>query len=150
VCRRTLHNVHDAEDACQASFLVLARRAGSIRKRACLASWLHSVAYRAASRLRRDLARRHARERPCPDEPPAPVHDVSWRDVQAVVDAELARLPERFRAPLLLCYLEGKTRDQAASELGWSLDTLRGRLERGRNLLRARLTRRGLTLSAAL
>src|SRR5207253_2093891 len=73
-----------------------------------------------------------------------------WREVRAVLDEEIAHLPQRLQAPLLLCYLEGKTRDEAAQELGWSLGVLRGRLERGRELLRARLTRRGLTLSAAL
>src|SRR5262249_52368334 len=76
--------------------------------------------------------------------------EVSWQDVRVALYEELARLPERFRAPLVLCYLEGKTRDEAARELGWSVGTLRGRLERGRDLLRSRLTRRGLALSAVL
>ncbi|MFL5342505.1 MAG: sigma factor-like helix-turn-helix DNA-binding protein, partial [Gemmataceae bacterium] len=81
---------------------------------------------------------------------PAAAEDLSWREVQAVVDEELARLPERFRAPLVLCYLEGLTRDEAARHLNWTLGTLRGRLDRGRELLRSRLTRRGLALPAAL
>src|SRR5262249_23571697 len=96
------------------------------------------------------VARRSAHERPAVDVPQAEASNITWRDVRTVLDEELQRLPERFRAPLLLCYLEGKTRDEAARELGWSLGTLRGRLERGRELLRTRLTRRGLTLSAAL
>jgi RNA polymerase sigma factor (sigma-70 family) len=149
VCRRLLKDAHDAEDACQAAFLVLARRAGSIRKRESVGSWLYGVAYRAAANLRRQVARRRGREVPAVDlaQPPA---EVGWREVRAVLDEELQRLPERFRAPLLLCCLEGRTRDEAAQELGWSVGTLRGRLERGRELLRARLKRRGVGLSSAL
>ncbi len=151
ICRRTLRHAHDAEDACQATFLVLARKAGAIRKMESLPSWLHGVAYHVATNLRRDMARRNAREasltEPFGADAPA---DISQREAQAVLDEELARLPAKYRAPLVLCYLEGKTRDEAAQELGWSLGTLKGRLERGRELLRRRLTRRGLTFSAAL
>ncbi len=150
VCRRVLHHAHDAEDACQAAFLVLARKAGSIRKGDSVGSWLHGVAFRAAANLKRQVARRHARERPAVDVPQADAGDVSWREVRAVLDEELRRLPARYQAPLVLCYLEGKTRDEAAHELGWSQGTLRGRLERARDLLRTRLARRGLTLSASL
>src|SRR5262249_46168823 len=114
-------------------------------------SWLHGVAYRVAVNLRRDLARRRSREAVVA-EPPESVAaaEVSWQDVRVALDEELARLPERFQAPLVLCYLEGKTRDEAARELGWKVGALGGRLERGRELLRSRLTRRGLALSAAL
>jgi RNA polymerase sigma factor (sigma-70 family) len=150
VCKRVLRHVHDCEDACQATFLILARRASSIRKHSSLSSWLHGVAYRVACNLQRTIARRHARERAVRNLPPASSTDFSWREVCVVLDQELHRLPEQFQAPLLLCYLEGKTRDEAAQELGWSLSTLRGRLERGRELLRGRLARRGLTLSGAL
>jgi RNA polymerase sigma factor (sigma-70 family) len=150
VCRRVLRHVHDAEDACQATFLVLARRAATIRNKDALGSWLHGVAYRASASLQRRIARRQAREGPAVEVAQPEPADVSWREVRGVLDEELRRLPERFQAPLLLCYLEGKTRDEAAQQLGWSLGTLRGRLERGRELLRSRLTRRGLTLSAAL
>jgi RNA polymerase sigma factor (sigma-70 family) len=150
VCRRVLRHQHDAEDACQATFLVLARRAASIRNRDNLGSWLHGVAFRAAAGLRRRIARRRAREGPEADVPQADAADVTWREVRGIFDEELRRLPARFQAPLLLCYLEGKTRDEAAQELGWSLGTLRGRLERGRELLRGRLVRRGVTLSGAL
>jgi RNA polymerase sigma factor (sigma-70 family) len=150
VCRRVLKDSHDAEDACQAAFLILARRAASIRKRASVGSWLHGVAYRAAANLRRQVARRRGREVPVVDvAQPAPA-ELTWCEVRTVLDEELRRLPERFRAPLLLCCLEGRTRDEAAQELGWNLGTLRGRLERGRELLRARLRRRGVGLSAAL
>ena len=149
VCRRGLGHVHDAEDACQATFLVLARKAASIRKRDSIASWLHGVAYHAAANLKREVSRRHAHEQPSVDVPQEPA-DITWREVRIVLDEELQRLPRRFQAPLLLCYLEGKTRDEAARELGWSIGTIRGRLQRGRELLRSRLIRRGLTLSAAL
>jgi RNA polymerase sigma factor (sigma-70 family) len=150
VCRRLLKDGHDAEDACQAAFLVLARRAGSIRKRESVGSWLYGVAYRASANVRRRVARCRGREVPAVEiaEPPPP--DVCWHEVRTVIDDELQRLPERFRAPLLLCYFEGRTRDEAAQELGWSLGTFRGRLERGRDLLRVRLKRRGVGLSAAL
>jgi RNA polymerase sigma factor (sigma-70 family) len=150
ICRRLLRDAHDAEDACQAVFLVLARKAASIRPHASLASWLHGVAYRVSANLKRQVARRRALEEPVGDVPDAGPAEPSWREVRAVLDEELNRLPERIRAPLVLCYLEGKTRDEAARELGWGLGTLRGRLERGRKLLRARLTRRGLALSCAL
>src|SRR5215470_15714302 len=151
VCRRVLRRPEDTEDAFQAAFLVLARRAAAVRQSDSLGSWLHGVAYRVAASLRRDLARRRAREAVVAEPPEAAAAaEVSWQDVRVALYEELARLPERFRAPLVLCYLEGKTRDEAARELGWSVGTLRGRLERGRDLLRSRLTRRGLALSAAL
>jgi RNA polymerase sigma factor (sigma-70 family) len=150
VCRRVLRHEQDAEDACQAAFLVLARQAGSIRKRESVSSFLHGVAYRIAAHLRLDTARRRAREVPAVDMPQPEGADVSWREVRAILDEELARLPLHYRTPVLLCYLEGLTRDEAAGRLGWGLGTLRGRLERGREMLRTRLTRRGLTLSSAL
>jgi RNA polymerase sigma factor (sigma-70 family) len=151
VCRRVLRNAHDAEDASQAAFLVLARKAAAIRKQESLACWLHAVAAHVAANLWRGEARRGTREaaRPAAAQPDAAA-EVSWREVQGLIDEELARLPGHYRAPLVLCYLEGKTRDEAAQQLGWNLATLRGRLERARERLRARLARRGLTLSAAL
>jgi RNA polymerase sigma factor (sigma-70 family) len=151
VCRRVVGNAHDAEDAFQAAFLVLARKAGSIRRCTSLPCWLHGVAYRVAANLRRGIRRRRSRESLLEAEPPAAANGhVTWNEVQSALDEELARLPERYRLPLVLCYLDGKTRDEAARHLGWGLGTFRGRLERGRALLRARLTRRGLTLPAAL
>lgn len=151
VCRRALSNSHDAEDACQATFLVLARRAASVRKKTSLSSWLHGVACRVAAKLTRDYARRKKRERrvdtPAPKDPAA---EVTWREVQATLDAELQRLPDRLRTPLILCYLECMTRDEAAQHLGISLGSLHGRLERARDLLREHLTKRGLTLSAVM
>jgi RNA polymerase sigma factor (sigma-70 family) len=150
VCQRTLRREQDAEDAFQAAFLVLARKAGSIRKSESLSSWLVGVAWRSAARLRVQLAvrRRHERRIPQPasEEPPDP----SWREVQEALYEELARLPEKYRAPLVLCYLEGQTQCAAARHLGCGEGVLRGRLDRARERLRQRLARRGITLSAAL
>lgn len=151
VCRRALANAHDAEDACQATFLVLARKAASIKKTTSLGSWLHGVACRVAVTLKRDLGRRRRRERGVPERAaPDPAAEVSWREVQSILDEEIERVPERYRTPLVLCYLDGKTRDEAAAELGLSPGKLHGFLERGREMLRQRLAGRGLTLSAAL
>jgi RNA polymerase sigma factor (sigma-70 family) len=148
VCRRVLSNPHDAEDAFQATFLILARKAASIRGGDSLAGWLHRVALHAAVQLKRNISRRKDWSALPADVAQAERDDVSWREVRGLVDEELARLPERFRQPLILCYLEGKTRDEAAEELGWTLSTFRGRLERGRDRLPRRLERRGVTLSA--
>lgn len=148
VCRRVLNNNHDAEEAFQATFLVLSRRAGSIRKTASVGCWLYGVAFRVANKLKARLART-PRTGNLPDVPGESTDDVSWREVRRVLDEEVNRLPERLRLPVLLCYFEGRTRDEAAEVLGWKLTTLRGRLEDGRLRLRARLARRGIELSAA-
>jgi RNA polymerase sigma factor (sigma-70 family) len=149
-CRRMLGSTHDAEDACQVSFLVLARKAASIRKTTSLPSWLHGVAARVAGHLRREHLRRDRRERQSHQPAiPDPAAEVSWREVRTILDETLEQLPERLRAPLILCYLDGQTRDMAAQQLGLSIACLHGRLERGRKALCAALTRRGVTLSAA-
>jgi RNA polymerase sigma factor (sigma-70 family) len=152
VCGRVLYNAHDAEDACQAVFLVLARKAGSILKRGSLSSWLHGVAWRVSRNLRARLARQHARETALLSEQPAATEpaDPTWRELLHILDEELNRLPEVYKTPLMLCHLEGRTQDEAARELGWTLGILRGRLQRGRDKLRTRLRRRGITASAAL
>jgi RNA polymerase sigma factor (sigma-70 family) len=150
VCQRLLEHGHDAEDAFQATFLVFARKARSIRKQASVSCWLYGVASRVAANLRRKTARERRHETVDNAVPSVADADVSWREVRGVLDEELAKLPERLRLPVVLCYLDGKTRDEAAQELGWSESTLRGRLERGRDLLRGQLTSRGVTLSAAL
>jgi RNA polymerase sigma factor (sigma-70 family) len=157
LCWRILRHQQDAEDAFQATFLVFARKAGTIRKRDSIASWLHSVAFRAANKLRASQARRRARcQTPFGNETLLDVpqadfsRDLSFRETQRVLEEELNRLPDKYRAPLLLCCVEGRTRDEAAHQLGWRLGVLRGRLDRGRELLRARLVRRGLSLSVAL
>jgi RNA polymerase sigma factor (sigma-70 family) len=154
VCKRVLQRVHDAEDAWQATFLVLASNAASIRNRKAVASWLHGVAQRVARKLRADIARRTActarADQSADVSLPDTTAEVTWREAQAVLDEELSRLPEKYRSPLLLCYLEGKTQDEAAQDLGLSNGALRGVLERGRQRLRARLVRRGITLPGAL
>jgi RNA polymerase sigma factor (sigma-70 family) len=150
VCLRLMRHQQDAEDVFQATFLVLARKASRVAWRACARNWLYAVAYRLAQRARCEVFRRRAREslRPLPElEAPS---DTAWRELSAVLDEELLRLPERLREPLLLCYLNGATQDEAARQLCWSLRTLRRRLEQGRELLRQRLIRRGVTLSGAL
>jgi RNA polymerase sigma factor (sigma-70 family) len=151
VCRQVLRHVHDAEDVFQATFLVLARKASAIKKQASVASWLHGVAYRLSMQARNASTRQRAREQL--REPAARVElpaDVTWQELQERLHEELARLNDAYRAPLVLCYLESKTQDEAARQLGWSVGTLRRRLDAGRKLLHARLTRRGLTLPAAL
>src|SRR4051812_36640436 len=114
VCGRVLGDTHATEDAFQATFLILVRQARAIRKRTSLGSWLHGVAYRAAlkAKAREACRRRHEREGGAP-RPTDPARDVIWRDLRPVLDAALDRLPEKYRAPLVLCYLEGKTQQEA-------------------------------------
>jgi RNA polymerase sigma factor (sigma-70 family) len=151
VCRSILRSWHDAEDTFQATFLTLARKPGSIRHREAVAGWLAGVAYHLALKVRDTAARRRVHEeRAAVPRAPDPFLDMTLRDLHCVLYEELRRLPEKCRAPLVLCYLEGRTHEQAARQLGWTKDTVRGRLNRGRERLRARLTRRGITLSAGL
>jgi RNA polymerase sigma factor (sigma-70 family) len=151
VCRRILRHEHDAEDACQATFLVLARKAGTIRKGDALASWLHGVAGRIARKLHADARRRSSDEVRAADVAgPDTTGDVSWREGLAVLGEELSRLPASYRAALTLCHLEGRRQDEAARELGCSLGALCGRLVRARECLRKRMARRGVALPAAL
>jgi RNA polymerase sigma factor (sigma-70 family) len=151
VCRGLLPNESDAEDAFQATFLILARKAASIRKTRSLASWLHGVAYRVARRAQTEFARRRKHEPRATERPtPQTADDLTWAEVRQALHEELNTLPDRLRGPLVLCYLEGMGQDQAAAELGLPKGTLKGRLERARELLRARLVRRGLGPAAAL
>jgi RNA polymerase sigma factor (sigma-70 family) len=144
VCRRTLRDQNDAEDAFQATFLILARRAGAIRQRDRLGGWLHGVAHRVATRARRDASRRASSTLPADlagmDQP----QDADYHERIALLHEEINRLPGKYRDPIVLCHLEGCTHDEAAARLGWSVGTVRGRLARGRDRLRDRLTRRGL------
>jgi serpin B len=149
VCQRVLANASDADDAFQATFLVLVRKAGFIAKRDSVGSWLHGVAHRVALDARAVAGRRRAHERQAAARlAGAPAGDGTWSEVRQVLDEELGRLPEKYRAPLVLCYLEGKTNDEAACLLGWTRGTIAGRLSRARDLLRDRLTRRGLAFSS--
>jgi RNA polymerase sigma factor (sigma-70 family) len=147
VCRRVLGHAQDAEDAFQATFLVLARKAGRIRWQAEVGNWLYQVAYRTALRARAN--RKRVRERQMVKPPEAAAREeVPWDDVRLILDEELNRLPVNYRAPVVLHYLEGKSYAETAQVLGWAEGTVSGRLARARELLRGRLTRRGLTLSA--
>jgi RNA polymerase sigma factor (sigma-70 family) len=152
VCRRTLSQEQDVEDAFQATFLVLAREARSIRKRKSLASWLHGVAHRISLDVYKASVRRrkHETQAATGADSAAHIDEVGWQELRCLLDEELASLSERLRAPLVLCYLEGLTQDEAAARLGQTKSTFRRNLERGRELLCRRLTRRGVTLSAAL
>src|SRR5262245_46809552 len=150
VCRGVLGDRPDAEDAFQATFLVLAQKAGSIRKGASLGSWLHGVAHRTALRARAQSAVRQKHEARAPPRQAAEADDLSWREVRHVLHEELGGLPERYREALVLCYLEGATQQRAAARLGLAERTLRERLGRGRELLRRRLVRRGLGPAAVL
>ena len=149
VCRRILDRSADVEDAFQATFVVLVRRGHAIRRRSSLASWLHGVAHRTALRLRTQAGRRQRREAKVAQRQPAAIPaETPWGEVRAVLDEELIRLPAGCREALVLCYLEGRTQDEAAAQLGLSKSTLRRRLDQGRALLGRRLARRGVAAGA--
>ncbi len=157
VCRRILDDPDEVADAFQATFLVLVKKARSIRDREALATWLHGVARRVAVRARVDSRRRLARERSGAEglivdpESKAPRADrLELQELRSAIDGELERLPARYRGPVILCDLEGWTHEQAAAQLGCPVGTVKSRLSRGREQLRARLVRRGLAPSAAL
>ena len=148
VCRGVLGDPHEADDAFQATFLVLLRQAGSIRKRESVGPWLHGVAHRVAACARSAAARRRTHERRWLRSPAAPWHRPSriltTSSSRQTIHAELDRLPERYRAPIVLCDLEERSLDEAARQLGWPLGTVKSRLNRGRQRLRDRLVRRGV------
>jgi RNA polymerase sigma-70 factor (ECF subfamily) len=152
VCQRVLQHSQDAEDAFQATFLVLARRAATLDGRGPLGNWLYAVAYRTAVKVRQNAARRRARELQVIHMSTVPIVPASeeeeeWSDLRPLLDRELNQLPEKYRAPLVLCYLEGKTQEQAARELGWPTGSMSRRMNRARDLLQKRLARRGLAFS---
>ena len=149
VCRRLLRHHQDAEDAFQATFLVLARKAGAIRRPELLANWLYGVACRTAARARADAGRQRAREQAAAI-PAAvlPADAIVWQDLRRVLDEEVQRLPAKYRAPFVLCYLEGRTNEEAARQIGCPKGTVLSRLAWARQWLRQRLERRGVTLAA--
>jgi RNA polymerase sigma factor (sigma-70 family) len=151
VCRRVLSDSHLAEDSFQATFLVLVRRAAALGKHKPLGGWLYSVAQRVATRARAREAARLTRERrikPMPQK--ETLDEASWQELRIILDEEIARLPEKCRDAIVLCHFENKSHEQAAKELGWPKRTLTNRLVRGRELLRQRLIKRGITLSAGV
>lgn len=151
VCRRILPREHDAEDAFQATFLALVRKAHAIVRHGSIASWLYKVAYRVALEARERARRTRTHEQPIGDFLTDPsCADPVWNDVRPILDEEVNRLPQRLRRAFVLCYLEGKTNEEAARQLGCPPGTIFSRLARGRELLRQRLVRRGVTLTAAL
>ncbi len=148
VCRRVLRDHHDAEDAFQATFLVLARKAGSVGPESMLPNWLYGVAHQTAIKAHAINARRRSRERQVTTMPePETVPEVPGDDLSALIDRELSRLPAKYRAPVILCDLEGLGHREAADKLGWPVGTVSGRLSRARAMLAKRLTRRGVVLS---
>jgi len=150
VCRRILGHQQDAEDAFQATFLVLARKAASIVSQETVGNWLYGVAYRTARKAKVASTRRRNREAQAAISQPqeCQTHEV-WQDLQPLLDQELHRLPAKYRSPIVLCDLEGKTRPEAARQLGWPEGTLSWRLASARSMLAKRLERHGVTLSAA-
>jgi RNA polymerase sigma factor (sigma-70 family) len=150
VCRRVLGNHADAEDAFQAAFVVLARQAGRIHCRGSVAGWLHGVALRVAQKTLVRAARQRKRDRGAQPVPTAdPLAEVDWADVRPVLDEELDRLGDKYRAPVVLCLIEGKSHAEASRALGCPAGTVSGRLSRAKDILRARLVRRGVNVPVA-
>jgi RNA polymerase sigma factor (sigma-70 family) len=151
VCRRLLGHQQDAEDAFQATYLVLARNAAALRSGDAVGSWLYRVAYRVASKAGAAMVKRRAREKEAGPQSPGNHHcEVAWRELQTILQEELERLPEKLRAPFILCCLNGKNGPEAARELGWKESTVRARLNQARKQMQQRLARRGITLAAVL
>jgi RNA polymerase sigma factor (sigma-70 family) len=151
LCRRVIGNLHDAEDAFQASFLVLARKAASVSPREAVGNWLYGVAYRTARRARAVSARQRAREKQVKDMPhPSTEPADPLKELETLLDQELSRLPDKYRLPLVLCELEGRSRKEVARQLKLPEGTLSSRLATGRKMLASRLARHGLASSGAM
>jgi len=151
VCRNRLRDPNDAEDAFQATFLVLVQKARSLWVRDSLGPWLHRIAHRVATRARSSVARRREHEQRAAATRPTLVSERGdWDELAALLHEEIDRLPERYRVPVVICDLQGLTHEKAARHLGWPVGTVKSRLARARELLRGRLSRRGLGLPAGL
>lgn len=148
VGQTVLGDRHAAEDVFQATFLVLATKARAVRKQDSVGSWLYKVAYRVALKLRSQAARRRHHERQTVNESRDTEETCLDPELRPLLLEELQRLPEKYRAPLVLCYLEGKTNEEAAAQLHWPVGSVKGRLSRARDVLRGRLTRRGIAVPA--
>jgi RNA polymerase sigma factor (sigma-70 family) len=155
ICRHILDREHDAEDAFQATFLALARSGATIRDRCALGGWLQEVAYRTSLKTRMRQSRRRSLEKevmamtPAPDVSGSPYERAALDEIKPVLHEEVTGLPDKYRIPVVLSYLEGKTNEEVAELLHWPVGTVKGRLSRGRALLRSRLMRRGVALSLA-
>jgi RNA polymerase sigma factor (sigma-70 family) len=152
VCQRVLGDSHQAEDAFQATFLVLVRKARILDRSGPLGNWLYAVAYRTATKARMTAARRRARERQAmySASEPFSVENQAWDEMRPILDEELSQMPRKYRAPLVLCYLEGKTQQEAAQALGWPSGSMSRRMNRARQLLRDRLEKRGVANSISV
>src|SRR5262245_56503039 len=150
VCRRVLQDVHNAEDAFQAVFLTLARKAALLRQGEALTAWLHGVSYRVALRARRDAARRRKHEGRAAPRTNPPAWELGWRELQGILDEEVERLPPAYRDVFVLCCLDGLSRAEAAECLGVGENTVFSRLARARKRLREQLARRGISLASVL
>lgn len=151
VCQRMLSHKQDTEDAFQATFIVLSKKAGTVHRPERLAHWLYGVACFAARNVRKGRLRRKFREQSVGELHDVPDHrHTLWNEVSPLVDDELARLPSKYRLPLVLCCLEGMTHQDAAKLLHWPIGTLAGRISRGRELLRHRLMKQGVVVSSAM
>ena len=144
VCRRILGDAGDVEDAFQATFLILARKGATLGESDPVGHWLYGVAYRVALKARASAARRRALERSSPPPEASKSEDPARRELAEVIDAEVARLPAKYRAPVVLCYLEGLTHEEASQQLGWPVGSVKGRLSRAKDILKGRLSRRGV------
>lgn len=155
ICRRILERHHDVEDASQAAFITLAMKGGAIIERKAFAAWIREVALRIALRTRARASRRRILERRAMEMTAARAefvdqdHILSLTELRPVVREEVFRLPEKYRSPVMLSYFEGKTNNEVAELLSWPVGTVKGRLSRARQILRSRLSRRGVTLSTA-
>ncbi len=150
LCRRALRDDHAADDAFQATFLVLVRNARTIRKRDSLASWLYGVALRVTRKAKVGAKQRELVHHGEATVPIGPEADYDRSEVRPIIHDEVDRLPEKYRAPIVLCYFEGQSHEEAARQLDWPVGTVKGRLSRARGILQSRLVRRGLALSLGL